>query len=354
MRLYLLFIVLFMCANAHAIECEAENPVSEYKPHYAQFFSIRYYKNFKLVNSMKDQFIVGDKKNLGCVTKLPVITGDAQRFIATSTTHLPFLKMLSLEKFLVGFTGVRYIYNPDLRKQNIKDISYQMNPEEILSLKPDLVMAYSANLSSGKRLAELRKLNIPVVLNHDFEEKHPLARAEWMVFSATFFAKDEDAQKIFQDIENNYVALKSKSGMLKNSPLVLVGEIQNGKWAICGGESDLSILIQDAGGKLLLKTPSSETQFISLEKMLTLKNSPDVWLTQNTWVNAKAAQEDSRYKKFSGIKKYNNNKKLNADGFSDFWEKGVSRPDLLLKDLYAIIHQQKELMTDLIWYREIK
>lgn len=352
----ILIIVISLLSNlAFALDCESQKVVNEYKPRYAKLFSIRYYKNFKIVDSVNDRFIVKDaNKILDCTTQLPIMSADTKRFIATSTTHLPFLKVFSLEKSLIGFQGVNYIYDSALRAQKIKNINYQMNPEELISLKPDLVMAYSANLSSEKRLNDLRALQIPIVLNRDFQEKHPLARAEWIIFSAIFFSKDIEAQKFFRDIETNYLKIKNNKKTI--SPVVLVGDIQNGKWATCGGLSDLAILIADAGGTLLLNRPNAETQYFSLENVLTIKTHPAIWLTQNTWENKNKINSDSRYSRFKGIPVYNNNKLVNPSGFNDYWETALSRPDLLVGELYGIFHPSSAIDTKntSIWYKELK
>lgn len=349
-----IFIILTALLSnlSFALDCESQKIVSEYKPRYAKLFSIRYYKDFKIVDSVNDRFLVTDKKNLDCTTKLPVMSAHVERFIATSTTHLPFLKLFSLEKTLVGFQGVHYIYDPVLRAQKIKNINYQMNPEELISQRPDLVMAYSANLASEKRLNDLRSLQIPIVLNRDFQEKHPLARAEWIVFSALFFSKDKEAQNLFKEIETNYLKIKNTKKL--SMPVVLVGDIQNGKWATCGGLSDLAILIADAGGTLLLNLPYAETQYFSLENVLTIKTTPQIWLTQNTWENKSKINSDSRYKRFKNLPVYNNNKLQNSSGFNDFWETGLSRPDLLVSELYGIFHPNEALKKTSIWYKELK
>ncbi len=349
-----IFIILTALVSnlSFALECESQKMVSEYKPRYAKLFSIKYYKDFKIVDSVNDRFIVKDNKTLDCTTKLPVMSSHAERFIATSTTHLPFLKFFSLEKTLIGFQGVNYIYDPVLRAQQIRNVNYQMNPEELISLRPDLVMAYSANLSSEKRLNDLRALQIPIVLNRDFQEKHPLARAEWMIFSAVFFSKDREAQKFFKEIESNYLKIKNTKKL--NTPVVLVGDIQNGKWATCGGLSDLAILIADAGGTLLLNRSNTETQYFSLEEVLTMKGNPQIWLTQNTWENKSKINSDSRYNRFNKIPVFNNNKLVNTSGFNDYWETGLSRPDLLVGDLYGIFHPNPNLKKSPVWYKELK
>ena len=352
MKSIFIILALVLTIPVFAQDCESQKMLSEYKPRYAKLFSIKYYKDFKIVDSVGDRFIVKNNKNLDCMTKLPLMSSNVERFIATSTTHLPFLKTFSKEKTLIGFQGVSYIFNPVLRAQKIKNINYQLNPEELIALKPDLVMAYSANLTSEKRLNDLRALQIPIVLNRDFQETHPLARAEWIVFSALFFSKDLEAQKFFKDIESNY--LKIKNTKKENMPIVLVGDIQNGKWATCGGLSDLAILIADAGGIVFLNNPKAETQYFSLENVLTMKTNPTVWLTQNTWTNKKAIASDSRYNRFIGLPVYNNNKLVNPSGFNDYWETALSRPDLLVNELYGIFHPNPKISNTSMWYKKLK
>ncbi|MBC7428072.1 MAG: ABC transporter substrate-binding protein [Bacteriovorax sp.] len=354
MRSFLILLILILTPALWADDCEKQDVQNAYIPRFAKLFTIKYYQDFKIVESGPDHFIVADRLPLKCETALPVFTAHAKRFIATSTTHLPFLKQFNLEETLVGFPGVRYIFNPKLKSKKIKDINYQLNPEELLSLKPDLVMAYSANLTSEKRMTDLRKLKIPLILNRDFEETHPLARAEWMVFSAVFFSKDLEAKKMFKSIEDSYLQTAGVSRTKNSRPKILVGDIQNGKWATCGGLSDLAILIKDAGAELLLKSDSTETQFISLEKILSLKERPAYWLSQNTWKDLSAARKDSRYKKFLSVPVYNNNNQLNAEGFNDYWETGISRPDLLLKDVFDIFNNLPSSQLKLNWYKELK
>lgn len=354
MRSLLILFVFFLAPQLRAADCERQEVQNAYIPHFAKLFVIKYYSGFKIVESMNDRFIVADKLPLSCQSKLPIFSAQTKRFVATSTTHLPFLNQFGLEKTLIGFQGKRYIFNSRLREQAIKDIHYLLNAEELMALKPDLVMAYSANLASEKRLQELRKLKIPVVINRDFEEKHPLARAEWMVFSAVFFSKDLEAKKFFKSIEDSYLSTAEISKSSHSRVKILVGDIQNGKWATCGGESDLAILIRDAGGELLLKSQSSETQYLSLEKIFTLKETPGIWLTHNSWKDLAFARKDSRYKKLLHARAYNNNLHENPEGFNDYWEKGISRPDLLLKDLFALINNPSSSQMKLNWYKELK
>ena len=168
----------FLYGECFSNECEKEIKISSYQAKYSQVFSIAYFKEFKIVELnlplFKDKFIVSDKK-LNCTTKLAIISSDAKRVVATSTTHLPFLTQFQVEKKLIGFQGINYLNG---FKHKIVNINFVLNPEEILKLNPDIVIAYLSNLGSLEaqfRLKSLRNLGVPIVLNFDYTEKHPLA-----------------------------------------------------------------------------------------------------------------------------------------------------------------------------------
>lgn len=50
---------------------------------------------------------------------------------------------------------------------------------------------------------------------------------------------------------------------------------------------------------------------------------------------------------------YNNTKRTNSGGGSDFWESGAVRPDLILKDLVQILHHDAPT-EELYYYRKLE
>lgn len=347
--LLLLFINISFASN-----CEDLKPIASFQPQHAKYFSFAQYEKFKIVESgrgpERDKFIVASGK-INCETKLSVIYTPVKRFIATSTTHLPFLDFFKLEDTLVAFQGKNYISNPKLRSKKISEISYQLNAEQLLNLRPNLVMAYKSNLPAWKGLKDFRKFNLPIVLNWDFQEEHPLARAEWIIFNSLFFEKDEEAKKLFAKIVADYTNSKTAAQKFKKKK-VLVGDIQNGKWVTCGSRSDLGLLIQDAGGELVLDNDKSQTQFLSLELAFKKSKDADLWLPQNTWINLNQIKADARYGQLQTLTIYNNTKMLNAHGFNDYWETGLARPDLMIKDLIHIFHPEVS-KDDTLWYKKL-
>jgi iron complex transport system substrate-binding protein len=353
---FLILWLLVIQQNAFAVDCDKLKIVNSYKPTYARYFSIDYYEDFKIltmgIGNKLDKVVVTEKP-LNCQTSLFVLNKKVEKFVATSTTHLAFLKALDAESKLIGFQGTQYIFNPKFNLKKIKNISYQLNSEELCALKPDLFMAYESNIPGVKTLKDLRKLNLPVVLNWDFAETHPLARAEWNILNASFFGKEKEALDNFKMIQTNYEQLRKEAIELKKIK-VLIGEIQSGRFVTCGGKSDLALLIRDAGGELVLENSKSETQYFPLEKAMELAKVTKFWLPHNEWKDLAVLNKDSRYLTLRSVLVYNNNKLLNASGYNDYWENGLSRPDLMLKDLLTIIHPEKMPNGQTIWYKRLQ
>jgi iron complex transport system substrate-binding protein len=345
---------LVLTDGARAIDCMANKPLRRYQPVETKAFSIDYYTGYKILRRGGDQVLLKNKgSKLDCQSSLFQIETPVEKIVLTSTTQLPALELLSLEKSLVGFQGKKYIYSQRFKQDQISNISLPLIPEELLKIKPDLVMSYELNIASNKIISQMRKMQIPVVLNNDYLERGALARAEWIVYTASFFNKEEDAKKIFQEITEKYKALKREIATIKQKKKILVGDIQNGKWVTCGGQSDLAGLIKDAGGVLLLSSKSPATQSRSLEDLYMISSTVDIWLTQNRWKNINEQSSDSRYKKIKARKIFNNHKKIAASGTNDYWEMGMARPDIMLEDLASVFYPERFPSHGLVWYQQL-
>ena len=347
-------LLLFWPSFLHANECLKDAVIKTYNPKYAKHFKIYEYKDFKRLAVDNYQFIITKSSDLSCSDVDSIIRLPISRVGLTSTTYLPSLNFLKKQETLKAFQGKKYIVSNSFNKKQIQELSFKLNSEKLVSLNLDLIMAYEANLNSKKDFELFRKLHLPVVINKDFEETSPLARAEWIVFNANFFGLEDSAIKYFSKIEENYLNLKAQNNKASKRPNILVGNIQNGYWVTCGGKSDLAQMIEDAGANLAFKTDKSETQQISLENFIMKKSQYDFWIPQNDWKNhldlENGVKKDSRYKFIQAKKVFNNTLVLNKDNFNDYWEEGMQRPDLVLSDLSAIFHPENFKNYKMRWY----
>lgn len=359
MKLFYLFVFLLLgfgqsSSQAFAASgdlCTDQKIVKTFKPTYAKGFEIQYYNDFKIIkNLFSKSAVIQSKRPLKCQTDLYQIKNEINRIVLTSTTYLPLLVELHGEKKLVGFQGKKYISGKQFDLSKVTDLDYELSKEALVGAKSDLVIAYDLNLKNPTQ--EYHQLKIPLVLNDDYKEDHPMARLEWIIYNASFFNEEDRFIKIFNEKKKRYLDLKNQ--IKKRSPVVLIGDIQGGTWATPGSLTNLGILFKDAGAILALDISSNKTQFLNLEYVINLKQKPEYWFTNNFW-NSKSdiikEKENHIYSRFLKTKIVNNNKKQNERGYNEFWQSGQYYPDQILKDLINILQNNSQ---ELIWYKELK
>jgi len=307
-----------------------------------------------------------------CGEKIPdelsgqqVIFTPVKRVICLSTTHIGFLDALGEVSSIVGLSGTNYLTNPEVKKgvseKRIREVGYEqgLNYEMILQLKPDVVFAYGVGAEINTQINKLHDLGIPVVLVGEYLEQSPLAKAEWLKFFGAFFGKEVVAGSSFEKIRSNYQKIKSNVAKVQDRPAVLTGLPFKDTWWIAGGQSNLAVLIKDAGGKFLWRENRSKEAFpVSLEEVFLRAANADFWINCGS-VNNKSEllAFDSRYSDLPAVKNqriYNNNLRAVPGGGNDYWESGVVHPDLVLSDLVKIFHPEISIKGDLYYYRRIE
>ncbi|MBV6646348.1 MAG: ABC transporter substrate-binding protein [Cyclobacteriaceae bacterium] len=273
-----------------------------------------------------------------------------KRVICTSTTHLPFLEMLEVETTLVGFPGTKYISSDKIRKGvengKITDIGPDggMNLELVLSLEPDLLIAFDMGRESGS-LDKIEEAGIPIVYNADFLETSALGRAEWIKFFGAVFHKQQLADSLFHNIVTRYDSLCRLTKGILNRPTVLSGVLYGDHWFLPGGQNWSSQFIKDAGGQYIWESDTSSGWLeLSFEAVFEKANGSDYWIGTSTFNQLEElSNQDSRYREFEAYdagRVFNYSKRRNDFGGYDFFESGYARPDLVLADLIGILHPE--------------
>lgn len=294
-----------------------------------------------------------------------VIFIPVRRIVCMSTTYLPMISALGEERSVIGVSGKRFIYNEGILERSdtlvIHEVGYDenLNKELLLSLGPDLVIAYGVGNESEGYLGKLRDLGIKVLYNADYLENDPLAKAEWIKFFGALFAKDSLAAEIFRSVTEEYQSLKDY--ILKNSkshPSVMLGLPYRNSWYISPGNSYISQLISDAGGRYLWSDLKSDiTLPFGIESVFMKAVSADFWLNTG---NASSLEEigiiDPRFRKLKCFKNgniYNNNKRINSEGGNDYWESGTLNPQAVLRDIAAILHPELLPEHELFYFKKL-
>jgi iron complex transport system substrate-binding protein len=287
-----------------------------------------------------------------------VITIPLRSIVCTSTTHIPLLDYLGETDKLVGFPTTDYISSEKMRKRidegKIEELGVDkgLNLERMAMLKPDMVMGYTMSSDYGP-FKKVEELGVPVVLNAEYLEKHPLGRAEWIKFLALFFNKEREADSVFNAIEKSYLETKALADGASVKPSVLSGIVYGDAWFMPGGQNYAAKLFKDAGCNYLWASDSSHGFLeLSFESVYVKAREADLWIGVATFKTLEELKDsDHRYSKFKPFQQkhvYTYNARIGAKGGSEFLELGYLRPDFILKDLVKLAHP--ELLSDYALY----
>lgn len=342
---------------------------------YARGFDISYQKGYKTITvynpwqgaaNIAEKYYLVDKneeipQNLSgkVIIRTPVT-----KIVCLSTTHIALVDFIGKASTIVGISGKKYVNNKLIKKlieQNkVFDLGYDntLNYERLISIKPDIVIAYGIESNISEMVNKLKELGIVVVINAEYLEESPLGKAEWIKFVASFYNEEQLASKKFDDIKNQYLKLKEITGRISTRPKVLTGLPWNDIWYVPGGRSYAAQLINDAGGNYLWNNDNSrETMALSIESVFEMGKDADVWINTgdaNTEDDILANDERLIHlKSFQQHAIFNNNARQNDNSGNDYWESGIVNPQVILKDLISIFHPQIFPEQKLIYYKKL-
>ncbi len=345
------------------------------KVKYAKRFNITYFDSYKKIEVNEPwpgspdtlvYIITKDKSVMDSFegdAKIGLIRQPIENVVCFSTTHLPFLELINEESRLCGFPTIDYIYSEKIqdmaRKGKIKDLgpSNEINFESLLELNPDLVFAFTM----GNELSMIRKIElsgIPMVLNADYLEDHPLGRAEWIKFIATFFDKDLEADSIFNEIEKAYLATKTAMDNIEKRPQIFTGVVYGDTWFMPGGKHYGTRFFNDAGGNYIWSDNNSGNILqLSFESVYEKAGNADFWIGTATYNSLKEIEQaDIRYQDFKAFKMgniYNYSERVSEKGGNAYFELGYARPDIILKDLAKIFHPDEMKGHQFYFYKKL-
>ncbi|MEL6407015.1 MAG: ABC transporter substrate-binding protein [Chloroflexota bacterium] len=354
-------------------ECVAEyDPDVDYFPEKveitdAENFAVEYFNNYKVV-TVTDAFDGADPFTyvlVQCGTPAPeteefpdetqfleVPTGD---FIAMSTTQLPHLTDLDLLDKLVGLDSALFVSSPEvvelIEAGELVEVGSgsDVNIELVLETEPDIVMTYGFDPASDAHPI-LIEAGIFTALNSEWRESTPLARAEWIKYTALFYNAEAAATETYDDISSAYEEVRELAASVPEDerPTVLWNtfSIFSEAWLIPGPETYAGVLTQDAGGQIALGEEAPDgSAFLGFEPVYDGALEADVWITNLFGVTTLEGllAQDERYADFSAVQEgtvWNNSLDTNENGGNNYFELGVTNPHLILQDLVAIFHPE--------------
>ncbi|MDZ4766007.1 MAG: ABC transporter substrate-binding protein [Chloroflexota bacterium] len=393
--LLVLFVVLFVGVGVSFAQTDnlvaacvaAYDPSVDYFPdkteiEYADNLSIEYFNNYKLVTvssawtGATDDFTYA---LVQCGTPAPdgyapeqIIEIPATRALALSTTYLPHFVALDMLDRLIGVDSFLYINTPAVQEKVAADSLIEVgsgssiNIEIVLASEADLVMTYGSGAPEYDAHPALIEAGVPVVLSADWTETSPLGRAEWIKFTAAFFNAEADANAEFDAIAGEYESLVALAASVEEQPSVLWSAYTTWgeAWFISGGQSYIGQLLRDAGAiQVLGDAPEVVNEVgsvpFSFEVVYEAGLNADVWFPGVYAVptlNDLIAQ-DERYGDLASVQRgavYNNDARVNENGGVDYFETGVTNPQIILADLIAILHPDLLPDHELYFFRQME
>lgn len=308
--------------------------------------------------------------------KLIVNSGKFQN--AISKEKLPFKKAMLLNSSLIGYflelgienkikgvSSPEYVFSEKIHQlineNKIINIGNEQkyDIEKIISSKPDVIFTnYVPNFSNTYDI--LKKNGIEIIFLDEYSEQNPLEKTKYLLLFGKLFDAEEKAEKSYKNIENNYQKIKQLSMTMSHKPRVICNEMYGSQWFVPGGKSFVSKLIADAGGNYFLKDNTESVSVpLSFEEVFVKSENVSYWINISPHRNKKELlvlnPNYSKMKVFNSGSLFmiNNREKDNAN---DYFESGVVRCDLVLRDYFKIFHPDDKTFQKepLIYMKELK
>lgn len=302
----------------------------------------------------------------GTTIRVPV-----QRVVCMSSTYIAFIDALDGTAAVKGVSGADYISNETVRKGyadgTVRDVGFDsnLNYEAVAAINPDVVLIYGVGGENTQLTGKLAEMGVRTMYIGDYAEESPLGKAEWIVAFGELLGKREAAEEIFDRVRDDYEATRSEvaeymsqrgsepSSVMFNAPWRDV-------WIVPGGRSYMVRLVEDAGGVSACgEKESAVSRPVSSETAFVYASRANVWLNPGSNINTLADLRtlDPRFASVPALRDgqvYNSTRRRTPAGGSDFWETGAVRPDIVLRDLAAILHPDLDPGYEPYFYERLK
>ncbi len=329
-------------------------------PRYADNFSVSYHDSYKIV-TVNQPYVGGAPQTyvlVQCGAPTPELTGDLANapviqipvasIYSGSTTHFPALDALGAVDRVTGVATLAYATTPDFLDAADRLTQFAatgaIDAEIVIDGNPDVLFTDGGD---DPAFDILRRAGIPVVAVAEWLEPNLLGRAEWIKFFSLFLDREQQADGVFATIEASYAdAVATVATLATDSqPLVLAGSSFQGIFYAPGGRSYVAEAIAAAGGRYVFADDGGTASLAlpDLERVLDAAGDAAVWINAATSYHSLAdiVADEPRLAALPAAQSGQvwNYDLIHSDaGGVGFFELGVLRPDLVVRDLIEILH----------------
>ena len=286
-----------------------------------------------------------------------------KKIILLNASMAGYIGELHAEDRIVGVSNPEYIYSGKiqnlLRQGKIQNVGSEQkyDVEKIISLKPDAI--FTNHIASFDNTYQLLKNNgIQVIFLDEYLEQQPLQKTGYLKLFGKLLGKDKEAERICGNVEKNYAELKQLAQKAKEKPTVLANEMYGDVWYLPGGKTSAANFISDANAEYILKNNTDEKAVtMSFEEVFAKSGAVRYWINAGNHVSRKEMLGMNPF--YGKLNVFNKGKIYVITGrehgqANDFFESGVVRSDLVLKDYIKIFHPELLPGYQLTYMKELK
>lgn len=286
-----------------------------------------------------------------------------KKIILLNASMAGYIGELHAENLIIGVSSPEYIYSDKiqnlLKQGKIQNVGSEQkyDVEKIISLKPDAI--FTNHIASFDNTYQLFKNNgIQVIFLDEYLEQNPLEKTAYLKLFGKLLGKEKEADYIYGNVEKNYVDLKQLAQKAKEKPTVLANEMYGDVWYLPGGRTAAAHFISDANAHYILKNNIEEKAVtMSFEEVFAKSGNVQYWINAGNHTSKKEMLGMNPFygklNVFSKGKIYVITGKERGQA-NDFFESGVVRSDLVLKDYIKIFHPELLPGYQLTYMKELK
>ncbi len=261
-----------------------------------------------------------------------------------STTFIPYFDFIGQADVVGSVTYTDRVMNRNLRariEQGLtKDItdSNGVNFELLLAAQPDVFMAYPYGARDFERY---REHGIPVVMNVEYLESSPLARAEWVLLAGALTDQLNKSIEVFNTVEQRYWDVKNQAALSSSIPSVFTGTLYGGSWFAPGNKSYIAQFIRDASATYAFEDVEGQGNVeLDFEAVVGTIAYADFWgllvSSKKDFALSNVLEMEEEYAVLNSFKK--GQVFVCNTAQTDYFGDAVMQPDVILRDMVSILH----------------
>lgn len=275
--------------------------------------------------------------------KLPVIEVPVRNMAALSTSFIGMLDAINSVEVVKATTEEQYISNKQVLKKiragKVITAGYEtgLTPESVLKADIPLIV-FSGFGQPFPNEEKFARLGVVCLANYDWEEKHPLGKAEWIKVFGALTGKEQEAEAYFESVVKSYLVLKEQLEHTNSKQLpkeVLCGGMAGDVWYAPAGKSFMAGIMKDAGlNYVYRKTSGTASISLTLEQVFKDEQACDIWINAEASTLEKLFALNPKFRYFHTVKSGKVYSYMHNPNY--FWECSPVNPNWLLEDFIHI------------------